>query len=187
MAIAQALFTSDAQTWNTPECIIERVRKVDDVSLDPCSNDGSIVCAAEEWRLERGEDGLARPWSLTGIVYVNPPYDDLATWAKKMASEAARGVQIVALIPARTDTQAFHRFILPTCDAIAFWEGRLSFGSGPPKASRQVAMFSGWDDRPVVQLPDNPAPFPSCLPYWGRNRRAFAKAFESVAWIAKCR
>lgn len=182
MTISAALFSSESQTWNTPECVLERVRRMGRIGLDPCGNTNSIVGASEEWRIERGEDGLARPWSTVGLVYVNPPYDDIEAWAKKMAAEATRA-EIVACIPARTETVAFQRYILPTAAAICFWRGRMRFNVGPAAGSRQIGMFGEEPSRQATG--DNTAPFPSALPYWGKRADEFAAAFRDAGWILR--
>lgn len=185
MTISAALFSSESQTWNTPECVLERVRAFEPILLDPCSNAGSIVGADLEWRIERGEDGLCRPWApCDGLVYVNPPYDDLESWAAKMAEEAELGAEIIACIPARTETVAFQKHILATCQAVCFWRGRLKFGAGPAAGSRQVSMFGERGRHCAVQATgDNTAPFPSCLPYWGPRAERFAEVFASVGRV----
>ena len=184
----RAIFTSESQTWNTPECVLERVRAFSPkkgIRLDPCSNGESIVGAQEEWRIERGEDGLARPWPDLGLVYVNPPYDDLERWARKMEREAEKGrVEVMALIPARMETVAFQKHILPTMTAIFFWRGRLQFGAGRAHTS-QASLFG---EEPADLNPgENTAPFPSCLPYWGPRPHSFLRAFAGAGWGFVCR
>lgn len=186
MSLSPALFSSECITWNTPQPVADRLLAFDErgVALDPCSNDTSIVGAAEEWRIERGEDGLARPWADRGLVFCNPPYDDLETWAAKMAREAARHVEVIALIPARTDTVAFQKHILPSCSAIVFWRGRMKYGAGRAHQA-QTSLFGA---APVeLEAGENVAPFPSCLPYWGSRPRQFLRAFESAGWGVVCR
>jgi hypothetical protein len=181
VTISPALFTSASQTWNTPKVVLDCVRAFDDIHLDPCSNADSIVNATEEWRIERGEDGLARSWFLRSLIYVNPPYDELEAWAAKMAKEVDLGAEIIACIPARTETVAFQKYILPNCSAICFWRGRMRFGVGPAEGSRQVAMFGV--DAPPQATGDNTAPFPSCLPYFGTRVERFARAFADVGRV----
>lgn len=182
--IADALFSSASQTWNTPACVLERVRQVGAIELDPCSNEHSIVGANIDYRLERGDDGLALGWY--SLTYCNPPYSDLEAWAAKMAREAASGVEIIACIPARTDTAAFQRHILPTCSAICFWRGRIKFGIGPMDNTRQVSLWEmGQTSR--GSLSGDPAPFPSCLPYWGTRVKRFAAAFGDAGRIVVTR
>lgn len=71
----------DRDTWCTPKWI---TAAIGDFDLDPCANDRSHVSARTCFRLERGEDGLARA---AGIgrdwrVFINPPYSDVMPWVK---------------------------------------------------------------------------------------------------------
>lgn len=63
--------------WNTPEYIVEAVRKTfnGSIDLDPCSNNSSLVKAKENW-IYPAHNGLLESWSssLVKTVYVNPPY-----------------------------------------------------------------------------------------------------------------
>ncbi len=181
---ASALYTSESQTWNTPASVLERVRMIAPIALDPCSNEDSIVGAAEEWRIERGEDGLARTWDQFGLNYCNPPYEDLLSWGRKLAREAARGCEIIALIPARPDTVAFQDHILATCTAVCFWRGRMKYGAGRARTA-QISLLSAIDA--PLEEGENCAPFPSCVPYWGTRPRRFVRAFESAGWVVVCR
>jgi hypothetical protein len=152
-----ALFSSAKDDWNTPEEVLQLVRKLGPISLDPCSNAGSIVDAAREIRLP--EDGLLANWAelgAGGVVFVNPPYGQTASrvWLRKITEEAARGAEIVALLPARPDTQWFQRHGAKA-QAIVFWEGRLTFLGAPTSA-----------------------PFPSLVLYYGPRPWAFLAAFE---------
>lgn len=180
MPIAQAIFTSNDQTWNSPQNVVDRIRKFSPIALDPCSNPTSIVNADTEWRIERGEDGLTRPWPTKGLVYVNPPYDELERWAAKMAKESARGVEIIACIPARTDTKAWQDSIFPSCDAVCFWRGRMKFGAGRSSSSQTSMLIQPDSD---LATGDNTAPFPSALPYWGRRKRKFQQHFFGAGWV----
>lgn len=187
----QVHFSSEDQTCNTPQVVVDRLLAFDErgCSLDPCSNETSIVPARAAWRIERGEDGLARDWfSDHGPVFCNPPYEHLQRWAAKMAREAERRVEIIGLIPARPDTVAFQRYILPTCSAIVFWRGRLEFLIGPSHTA-QIDLFPSPPDTDtaVKRESGDGAPFPSCLPYWGPRPRTFLRAFEPEHWGVVCR
>jgi hypothetical protein len=60
--------------WNTPQRFLAAVRLAfgGRIGLDPCGNGSSKVGAVIEYRLERGEDGLALHW--VGQTFVNPPF-----------------------------------------------------------------------------------------------------------------
>ena len=69
--------------------------------------------------------------------FVNPPYArELPKWIRKAYMEHLKpNTTIVMLIPARTDTSYFHRYIYNHAE-IRFIKGRLKFGDG-----KQAAPF----------------------------------------------
>lgn len=104
---------SPDDTVGTPEYIVEAiVRVLGPIGLDPCSHPLSIVSSKTAVLLPAYAptrpvnavnvfygDGLATDWSGHGLVYVNPPYSDLAPWFDR----AARcGDEVLMLVPART-------------------------------------------------------------------------------------
>lgn len=149
---ARVLTSSDVQSHNTPREILDVLKPLGRIALDPCSNATSIVRARQAWTV--ADDGLARAWMVDGLVYVNPPYgDELPIWIRKCSEEAARGAEIVMLVPARSDTQWFG-FAAEVAD-VALWKGRIKYGGNR-----------------------HPAPFPICLIYFGPRPALFAKAVE---------
>ena len=67
------------------------------------------------------------------IVFCNPPYYKLKLWAQKCYEEFQQGATVVMLVPARTDTQWFHRWIYHKAE-LRFIEGRLRFGNSKVNA-----------------------------------------------------
>lgn len=157
--VAAAMLSSADPSWCTPECVLERVRKLGPIGLDPCSNENSIVGAAKELRLP--DDGLSCPWDSHGLVYVNPPYGrEITRWMQKCAAEyVLRGVEIVALVPARTDTKWWQGVVVPSATAVCFVRGRLTFLGAPAGA-----------------------PFPSAILYYGARVAEFCEAFADLGW-----
>ena len=152
----EALLSSKRMDWNTPESFLALVRKVAPIGLDPCSNVTSKVKASAAWL----SGGLEVDWSGFGLVYVNPPYGrELKQWAEKIAAEADRGVEIIALVPARTDTKWF-RQMWNRKSAVCLWQGRITFEGAP-----------------------NPAPFPSAVFYYGPHDLKFMQAFCDAGMI----
>ena len=94
-----------------------------------------------------------------GAVFCNPPYSRRTkgnpgqeAWIKKAAEEGQRpGAVVVMLIPARTDTLAFHKYIYHKAE-IRFIKGRLRFrvngqtGDAAPFPS-MVVIFRGPEAR----------------------------------------
>jgi len=164
--VDQALFKSDKQDWNTPPKIIDLIRRLAPIGLDPCSNSGSVVGSRVCW--DKKADGLSKPWGGFGLVFVNPPYGKgikgepgIIDWLSKCAYEATHGVELIALVPARTDTKWFQCYGF-TSQRICFWRGRIKFTGG-----------------------DSSAPFPSALLYWGPRSERFSEIFTDYGVINK--
>lgn len=155
MSINKALFTSNKDDWFTPKNVLDLVEMVDDIHLDPCYNYDSIVDA----NITYCSAGLDVPWRShgLGLVFCNPPYSQISEWANKIDLEARSGTELIALIPARTDTRWFRCFYDSTY-VLAFWHGRIRFIGG-----------------------EHGAPFPSVLIYAGNRRKRFCDVFGGVA------
>ena len=80
-------------------------------------------------------DGLTQDWS-GHTVFVNPPYGrKIAGWVEKCYHESRKeNTKVVLLMPARTDTGYFHRFIYKKAKEIRFIKGRLKFGNASNSA-----------------------------------------------------
>lgn len=152
----KALLSSERMDWNTPQNIVDLLSAMGGVGFDPCSNPHSIVQCQESCMLERGENGLLRPWASKGLVYCNPPYGrEIAAWADKIAIEAVYfHSEIICLVPSRTDTAWMQQLFSSGSPLVLFWRGRLRFVGAP-----------------------HPAPFPSAIFYWGRRKLDFARVF----------
>jgi len=60
-------------------------------------------------------------------VYVNPPYGrEIEKWIRKAYEERNNADVIVLLLPARTDTRYFHKYIYGKSE-VHFLKGRLHF------------------------------------------------------------
>lgn len=83
-------------------------------------------------------------------VFCNPPYGKaIAEWVRKCSMEASRkDTTVVMLIPSRTDTRWWHRYILNRAE-VRFLPGRLRFetdgkpGCPAPFPSEIVVMRTG--------------------------------------------
>lgn len=118
------MFMSNTCEWGTPQDFFETLDAEFHFTLDPCSTDENAKCAKH---YTRQQDGLVQDW--TGeIVFCNPPYGrEMPKWIKKCYEHFMGGGTAVLLIPARTDTKAFHEYIYNKAE-IRFIKGRLKFG-----------------------------------------------------------
>ena len=160
MTLDRSLFSSATGCWNTPSEILDLVRQLGPIVLDPCPGEGDVVRA-----LVRGQgDGLSLNWHAygVGIVWVNPPYGrGIGAWMEKCADSECNGVDVVALVPARTDA-AWWQDTVPNAASVCFWRGRIQFMGAPASA-----------------------PFPSALIYWGQRAARFEQIFKNYGWVVR--
>jgi hypothetical protein len=105
--------------WYTPPGIFAVLGL--EFDLDPCSPPGGLPWIPARRFYCEADDGLSQPWA--GRVWLNPPYGRLAgAWMRRLAAHGNG----IALVFARTETAWWHETV-PTCSAVCFIEGRLSF------------------------------------------------------------
>lgn len=119
-----ALLSSKKMDWCTPQKFYDELNRefsfVADVAATE-QNKKAPICYTPE------TDGLSNSWQFGGAVFCNPPYGkEIGKWVKKAYEEAQKGVTVVLLIPARTDTSYFHDYIYGKAE-VRFVRGRLKF------------------------------------------------------------
>lgn len=145
-------FSSARDDWETPPEIFDPLNAEFGFTLDVAANSEN----AKHWfHLGPGgwcSDALATGWD--GVCWCNPPYSRglQGNFIAKAATERLRGVTTVMLIPARTDTKAFHAYIWDADKhqprkgvEVRFLKGRIKFVGakhGAPFPS-MVVIFMG--------------------------------------------
>ena len=138
MAINNGLFTSNSDEWTTPKELFAKLNRRFLFNLDAAASDENHLCPDY---FTKETDGLSQSWE--GMrVFCNCPYSQIKLWVAKFCMEAGRTLLIAALVPARTDTRWWHKYIVEA-DKIVFLRGRLKFSNSK-----------------------NSAPFPSALAIW---------------------
>lgn len=128
----EVLFSSKKDDWETPQEFFNKLDEEFHFDLDPCSDDTNYKC---ENHFTKDDDGLSKDWG-GHTVFCNPPYGRRSTgeWIKKCYEESLKpDTTVVMLIPARTDTVAFHEYIYNRAE-IRFVKGRLKFGGSKDSA-----------------------------------------------------
>lgn len=142
MAIGKALFSSRCSTWETPQHVFDELDSEFHFTLDVCATSATAKCKTFHKPPFFCEDGLSANWS-NQVCWMNPPYGrNIGQWICKAYEESRRGATVVGLLPVRTDTVWFHKFINGNTE-IRFVRGRLKFGESK-----------------------NGAPFPSMVVVW---------------------
>lgn len=121
------MFSSKSNEWSTPREFFNELDKEFNFTLVPCATEENAKCN-KYYTIK--EDGLKQDWG-GETVFCNPPYGrEIKDWVKKCYGESKKSnTVVVMLIPARTDTQYFHRYIYHKAKEIRFVKGRLRFGN----------------------------------------------------------
>ncbi len=137
-----AMMSSASVEWPTPPDLFAALDTEFAFTLDPCATRENAKCSTY---YTATDDGLARPWA-PHRVFCNPPYGAKATarWVEKGWNEAQRGAVVVLLIPSRTCTKWWHRYV-QRADDLCFLRGRQRFvgASGAAPFPSAVVVFRG--------------------------------------------
>lgn len=115
--------------WYTPPDVWDAVRStLGGRIIDPCHAPGSPVTADRKIDIREGGDGLRNSWGdpHDWPAFVNPPYSDTSAWLARCAAEHRRGRSVIALVPMRPETRAWHRHVWPAAEVVQTL-GRLRF------------------------------------------------------------
>lgn len=146
----KALYSTGKDDWETPPELFGKLDAEFHFTLDPCATVDNAKCLRY---FTEAEDGLTQDWK-GEQVFCNPPYSSgkQDRWIQKCYEEGRKpDTLVVALLPARTDTKRFHRYILGKAE-IRFLEGRVRFVGAP-----------------------SVAPFPSMVVVWRNDRKVGTK------------
>lgn len=134
--------------WLTPPEILAALGRFD---LDPCAPIDQPYPTADR-TFTRIDNGLMQRWA--GRVWLNPPYStgQIEKWLARMAEHDFG----TALIFARTETDAFFRYVWERASALLFMRGRINFhlpdgsrASGNAGAPTVLCAY-GTDDADVL-------------------------------------
>jgi hypothetical protein len=171
--------TVNSQTvdWCTPQKYVDAVKRVfgGAISLDPCSNEWSIVKAETEYRLPH-QDGLRESWDYP-TIYVNPPYGSdkergttIKHWLYKCAhAHKYYGAEVLALVPVATNTSHWKEYVWGRATAVCFlYDTRLRF------------LVEGKDE-------GKGAPMSCAMVYWNKNIDKFLEVFNEYGAVLDLR
>src|ERR1700722_2755227 len=116
-----AYLSSKSDEWATPRDRFAEWDAEFGFTLDVAATAENALC---DRYFTPEDDGLAQRWD--GVVWCNPPYSQLARWLEKAYKESRRGATVVCLVPSRTDTKAWHKYVEPYAE-VGFIKGRLRF------------------------------------------------------------
>lgn len=141
----ETLFSHKTDDWETPDDLYDTLNMEFGFTLDACADDQNHKC--EEYFTQE-QDGLQRDWG-GYCVWCNPPYSEIAKWAKKCYEEGHKpNTTVVMLIPSRTDTRWYQNYVLHRAE-VRFVKGRLKFGGAKYNAPfpSAIVIFRGPEEK----------------------------------------
>lgn len=138
----QVMFSSKSNDWSTPQDFFNELNDEFHFDIDLCADESNHKC---DKYFSISDNSLEQDWEgFTG--FCNPPYGkEIKDWVRKAYYEGRKpNTTIVMLIPARTDTVYFHKYIYNKAE-IRFIKGRLKFGDSKNSAPfpSMVVIYKG--------------------------------------------
>jgi hypothetical protein len=166
-----------SSSWCTPKKYVDAINKFfnGEISLDPCSNEYSIVNANVEYMLPYN-DGLYESWDFKNI-FVNPPYGKdkerkttIKDWLLKCVDANDKyGSDVIALVPVATNTSHWKECVFGKATSICFlYDTRLKF------------LIDGKEG-------GKGAPMACCIIYWGNRYNEFNDVFNEFGAVVDIR
>lgn len=122
-------FSSETDMWSTPDDLYQRLNDEFHFETDVCAIAANAKCSRF---FTPEEDGLKQDW--TGILWMNPPYGrQIGAWVQKAHRASRQGATVCCLLPCRTDTVWWHRYVT-RADEVRLLKGRLKFGGSKNSA-----------------------------------------------------
>lgn len=116
----EVMFSSDSTEWATPQWLFDELDREFHFTLDVCATADNAKCKRF---FTKKQDALLQDWS-GETCWMNPPYG--RTMGQWMEKAALSNTIVVCLLPVRTDTKWFHRWVYGKAET-RFIEGRLIF------------------------------------------------------------
>lgn len=85
-------------------------------------------------------NSLEQDWPRDGLCWLNPPFKNIAAWAKKCQHESLNGSSILMLVPASVDSTWFGDFVLGSAGDVYFLRPRLRFMGYESTITRPVML-----------------------------------------------
>lgn len=128
-------FKSGSMEWSTPESLWKPLDDEFHFTCDLAASPANNKCALY-WSIQ--DDALKQSWD--GVCWCNPPYGkDLKQWVKKGYEESLKGATIVMLLPVRTSSEYWWKYIFGHAE-VRFIRGNIRFSDAPHGLSTALAI-----------------------------------------------
>lgn len=127
--VSKVLFSSDRMDWETPQFLFDGLDAEFGFDVDVCAVRETAKCKVF---FSPENCGLANDWG-EHVCWMNPPYGrEIGKWMRKAHESSKSGATVVCLVPARTDTDWWHRYAQR--GEVRLLRGRLKFGNSKNSA-----------------------------------------------------
>ena len=136
----ETLMSSSSCEWETPNALFRELDEEFHFTLDVASTDENAKCRKH---FTRADDGLSQNWG-GETVWCNPPYGrEIGAWVERCQEHGENGTAVM-LLPVRTDTAWFHKYVLGKAE-IRFLRGRLRFNNAKNNAPfpSMIVIYGG--------------------------------------------
>jgi len=138
--------------WATPPGLFSRLDAEFNFTVDPCATPKSAKCVKF---YTEAENGLKQDWTRER-VFMNPPYGaEIRAWISKARESADGGALVVGLLPAETDSDWWHEYIVGRAE-VRYLRGRIRFlvygddGSVKWASPFRPSVVVVWSPRPLL-------------------------------------
>ena len=126
MGIQNNAFKSESEEYETPKEIFEPLQKEFNLQLDVCASSSNHKL---DNYFTKEDDALTKDWHKHGNFWMNPPFGrQLKKWVQKGYEESQKGVIGVSILPVRSNTLWWHKYIIDTKAEVRFLKGEIKFG-----------------------------------------------------------
>lgn len=123
MGIDNNAFKSKSEEYETPKEIFEPLQKEFDLQLDVCATKKNHKLKIY---FTKEDDSLTKNWDKN--FWMNPPFcRNLKKWIQKAYEESQKGVTGVLILPIRSNTLWWHKYIIDTKAEVRFLKGETKF------------------------------------------------------------
>ena len=107
---SRVVFLSESDEWATPQDFFDNLNAEFHFTTDVACTPQNSLCAHSIF------SALDTDWSDDGdysraVCFMNPPYSQCRAFMAKATEESHKGATVVCLVPSRTDTQWWHKFV----------------------------------------------------------------------------
>lgn len=126
MGIENNQFKSKSEEYSTPLEIVNPLIEKFKLKLDVCATPNNAKC---ERHITKSMDALTMNWNLN--FWMNPPFSrNLKKWVQRAYEQSQKHkVTGVLLLPVRSNTNWWHKYIIDTKTEVRFLKGEIKFNN----------------------------------------------------------